>query len=324
MFSRVVLALATAAALTLPVNFANAQVGAYPSKPIRIIVPFTPGGGNDLFGRTIAQKLWERLGQPVVVENKPGAGSIIGSDFVAKSAPDGYTLLVAANVHVTLPLVSKSLPFDVMRDFAPIGIGVTLPMVVAVADKLPVTSINELIAYAKANPGKLSYATPGIGTPQHLATEWFMSMTGTEMIQVPYKGASGILTDLMSGEVHVMFGALNSAVPLIQSGKIRAIGIAERHRLTQFKDLQTVSESLPGYEVTFWYGLLAPAGTPDAILNKLSEEQRVIVNLPDVRESLARVGFDSNPTSASEMRQAMTREFEIWKKVATAAGIRPD
>jgi tripartite-type tricarboxylate transporter receptor subunit TctC len=296
----------------------------FPSKPIRIIVPFTPGGGNDVFGRVIAQKLWERLGQPVVVENKPGAGSIIGADSVAKSAPDGYTLLVAANAHVLLSLVSKSLPFDVMRDFAPIGIGATLPMVVAVANKLPVKSINELIAHARANPGKLSYATPGIGTPQHLATEWFMSMTGTKMIQVPYKGAAGMLTDLMSGEVQVMFGALNSAVPLIQSGKIRAIGIAERQRLTQFKDLQTVNESLPGYEVTYWYGLLAPAGTPDAILNKLSEEQRVIVNLPDVREGLARVGFDSNPTSASEMRQTMTREFGIWEKVATAAGIRPE
>jgi len=312
------------ASTMLATSAASVLAQVFPSKPIRIIVPFTAGGGNDVFGRTIAQKLWERLGQPVIVENKPGASSIVGADFVAKSAPDGYTLLVAANAHVLLPLVSKSLPFDVMRDFAPIGIGVTLPMVVAVANKLPVKSINELIAYARANPGNLSYATPGIGTPQHLATEWFMSMTGTKMIQVPYKGASGILTDLMSGEVQVMFGALNSAVPLIQSGKIRAIGIAERQRLTQFKDLQTVNESLPGYEVTYWFGLLAPRGTPDAILNKLSDEQRVVVNLPDVRESLARVGFNINPTSAAEMRQTMTREFEIWKKVATAAGIRPE
>ena len=295
----------------------------FPSKPIRIIVPFTPGGGNDVYARAVAQKMWERLGQPVVVENKPGASGVIGADFVAKSAPDGHTLLVVTNAFTMLPWMSKSLPFDAMKDFAPIGIGATLPMVVVVANKVPVKSINELIAYAKANPGKLAYATPGIGQPHHLAAEWFMSMTGTKMMHVPYKGASGILTDLMAGEVQVMFGALNSAFPLIQSGKIRAIGFAERQRLTQFKDVQTVSESLPGYEVTFLYALVAPAGTPDAIANKLSEEQRAILNLPDVREHFARVGFDTNPTSASEMRQTWNAEFEKWGKVVKAAGIQP-
>ena len=294
----------------------------YPGRPIKIVVPFTPGGGNDVFGRAIGEKLRERLGQPVVVENKPGAGSIVGADFVAKSVPDGYTLLVAQQALILLPLVSRSLPFDVLKDFAPVGIGATQPMVVAVANSLPVKSINELIAYAREHPGKLSYATPGIGTPQHLATEWFMNMTGTQMVQVPYKGAAGILTDLISGEVHVMFGALNSAVPFILAGKIRAIGVAERQRLPQFKDVPTVNESLPGYLQTHWYGLMAPAGTPDTILNKLSDEQRAIVNMPDVRERLARVGMDSNPSSAAEMRQKITTELEIWGKVVKAAGIQ--
>ena len=294
----------------------------FPSKPIKIIVPFTPGGGNDVYARVVAQKLLERLGQPVLVENKPGAGGSIGTEFVAKSAPDGYTLLIASNVQVLLPLLSKSLRYDVMKDFAPIGVGVTQSMVVAVANNVPANSINELIAYARENPSKLFYATPGIGTTHYLASEWFKSMAGIQMVHVPYKGAAGMLTGLMSGEVQVMFGALNSAVPLIQSGKIRAIAIAEHQRLTQFKDLQTVNESLPGFEVTFWYGLLAPAGTPDTILNKLSEEQRMIVNLPDVREGLARVGMDSNPTSTSEMRQMMIRDTGIWGKVAAAAGIR--
>ena len=295
----------------------------YPSRPLRIIVPFTPGGGNDVFGRSIAQRLQERLGQPAVVENKPGAGGNIGAEFVAKSAADGYTLLVVQSGITMVPWVSKSVPFDVLKDFAPLGIGATQPMVMVVANNVPANSINELVAYAKANPGKLSYATPGVGTPHHLTTEMFMGMTGTRMVHVPYKGASGMLADLMSGEVHVMIGALNSAIPLFQAGKIRALGVAERKRLPQFESLPTVNESLPGYEANIWYGLMAPAGTPDAIANKLSEEQRSIVNLPAVREHLARVGMDSNPTSAAEMRQIMTAELDKWGKVVKTAGILP-
>lgn len=295
----------------------------YPNKPIKIIVPFTPGGGNDVFARTVGQKLWERLGQPVVVENKPGAGSIVGAEFVAKSSPDGYTLLIAAKGLTLVPWVSKSPPFDVIKDFAPVGIGATQPMVAAVANSLPVKSINELIVYSKTNPRKLSYGTPGFGTLQHLATERFMHLTGTKMVQVPYKGAAGILTDLMSGEIQVMFGALNSAVPLMQSGRIRAIAVAEHQRLPQFKDLPTVNESLPGYEENHWFGLLAPAGTPEAVVNKLSDEQQTIVNMPDVRERLAGVGMDSNPTSAAEMRKIMTTELAKWGQLVRLAGIQP-
>ena len=295
----------------------------YPSRPIKIIVPFTPGGGNDLFARAVGQKLQERLGQPVIVENKPGGGGNIGAEFVAKSTPDGYTLLVGQNGLTMLPWLYKSLPFDVEKSFAPIGIGATVPIAVAVSNKLPATSINELIAYARKNPGKLSYATPGVGTPQHLASEWFMNMTGTQMVQIPYKGAAGILTDLTSGDVQVMFGALNSAVPFSQAGKIRLLAVAEHQRLAQFKEVPTVSESVPGYEVNIWYGLLAPAGTPDAILDLLSSEQRTIVNLPEVRENLARASLGSNSTSAAEMRQIMKTELDKWGKVVKAAGIQP-
>ena len=302
---------------------ASALAQGYPNRPIKIIVSFTPGGGNDVYGRAIAQKLWERLGQPVVVENKPGAGGNIGTDFVAKSAPDGYTLLVVTNGVIMLPWLSKSLPFDILKDFAPIGIGAVQPMVLVVANKVPVKSVNELIAYAKANPGKLSYATPGIGSTQHLAAEWFMHMTGTKMVQVPYKGASNMMADLMSGEVHLVFNALNTAAPLIQSGKIRAIGISEQQRLPQFKDVPTINESLPGYGMNIWFGLLAPAGTPEAIVNKLSDEQRAIVNMPDVRERLASVGFEIRPAPAPEMRHIMITESEKWGKVVKAAGIEP-
>ena len=307
----------------LAATAASVLAQSFPSKPIRIIVAFTPGGANDVFGRTIGQKLSERLGQPVIMENKPGASGNIGAEFVARSAPDGHTLLAVHNGFPMLPWVSKSLPFDVMKDFAPIGISVTGSMVVVVANKLPVKSINELIAYARANPGMLSYATPGIGVPHHMAAELFMHRTGIKMVQVVYKGSSGMMIDLMSGDVHVSFTSLSPTVPLIHSGKLRAIAIADRQRLPQFKDLPTVAESLPGFEVNAWFGLLAPAGTPDAIINKLSEEQRAIVTLPEVRDRLAGIGYDSNPTSAAEMRRTMIAEFEQWGEVVKAAGIKP-
>ena len=302
---------------------ASALAQGFPSKPIRIIVAFGPGGGNELFARAVGEKMRERLGQPVLVEIKPGAAGNIAAEFVARSAPDGHTLLVAQSGLTMQPWLSKSLPFDVIRSFAPVGIGATVPMVVVVTNKLPVTSINELIAYARANPGKLSYATPGIGSPHHLAVELLMNMTQTRMVQVPYKGASAMLTDLISGEVHLMIGAINSAIPFFRAGKIRAIAVPERQRLPQFRDLPTVNESLPGYEVNIWFGLMVPAGTPDALVNLLSGEMRTIVNLPDVRESLTRAGLDSNPTTPAEMSRIMTSEIEKWGKVVKAAGIQP-
>lgn len=297
---------------------------AYPSKPIRIIVPFTPGGGNDVYARTVAQKLQERLGQTVIVENKPGAGGNIGAELVARAAPDGYTLLLAQNGLTMAPFLSKSLPFDVMKDLAPIGIGVSLPMGLAVATSVPANSVPELIAYAKANPGKLLYATPGIGTPHHLSTEMFLSMTGTTMVQVPYKGAAGMLPALMTGEVQVLFGALNSMLPHIQSGKIRGLALGDRQRNPILKDLPTVAETVPGYESVFWFGLMAPGGTPEVILNKLSEEQKVIVNLPDVRERLSKMGFEPSATTPQETRRIFTEELAKWGKVVREAGIKPE
>jgi len=303
---------------------ASALAQGFPSKPIRIIVAFGPGGGNELFARAVGEKMRERLGQPVLVEIKPGAAGNIAAEFVARSAPDGHTLLVAQSGLTMQPWLSKSLPFDVVRSFAPVGIGATVPMVVVVTNKLPVTSINELIAYARANPGKLSYATPGIGSPHHLAVELLMNMTQTRMVQVPYKGASAMLTDLISGEVHLMIGAINSAIPFFRADKIRAIAVPERQRLPQFRDLPTVNESLPGYEVNIWFGLMVPAGTPDALVNLLSGEMRTIVNLPDVRESLTRAGLDSNTTTPAEMSRIMTSEIEKWGKAVAISGARAE
>lgn len=296
----------------------------YPNRVIRIIVPFTPGGGNDVFARIVGQKLQERLGQPVIVENKPGAGGNIGIDAVAKSAPDGYTLLLANNGFTTAPFLTKNLPFDVMKDLSPIGIGVSIPMALAVSNTIPVKTVPELVSYAKANPGKLSYATPGLGTPHHLSMELFMSMTGTQFVQIPYKGAATMLTDLISGEVQVLNGALNSMLPHAQSGRIRILALGTRQRNLILKDVPTVSESVPGYEVGIWYGLMAPAGTPEDILAKLSREQQAIVNLPDVRERLAAQGFESFATSPATMRTSMKSEMEKWGKVIKDAGIKPE
>ena len=311
----------------LAATAASVLAQTFPSKPIRIIVPFSAGGGNDVLGRVIGHQMQERLGQPGIVENKAGAGGNIGTELVARSAPDGYTLLVVTNAMAAFVPSLFSVPpsFDIMKDFTPIGFAITGPVVVVVGNKLLVNSIKELIAYAKANPGKLSYGSPGVGTMQHLVAEWFIDMTGTRIVHVPYKGSAGILAALLSGELQLSFGALNSVVASIQAGKIRAIGVAGGQRLQMqlLKDIPTVKESLPGYETNMWYGLMAPAGTPDAITNKLSDEQRAIVNLPAVRERLADIGLYSNATSAAEMRQIMAIEIERWGKVVKAAGIKP-
>jgi tripartite-type tricarboxylate transporter receptor subunit TctC len=311
-------------ALLLALSGQAMAQGAFPNRPLRIIVPFTPGGGNDVYARAVGAKLSERLGQPVIVENKPGAGGNLGADFVAKSPPDGYTLLLAQNGLSMVPHLTRNLPFDVTRDLAPVGIGASLPLAVAVNNDLPVRNIPELLAYAKANPGKLSYATPGIGTPHHLATEWFLNLTGTRMVMVPYKGAAGMITDLIGGQVQVLFGALNSILPQHQSGKLRIIALAEKQRHPTFKDLPTISETVPGYETFFWFGLMAPAGTPEAILNRLSDEQRAIVTMPDVRERLAGAGFDIMPVGAAEMRRTMATELERWGKVVREANIKAE
>jgi len=296
----------------------------YPSRPIKIVVPFTPGGGNDVYAREIAQKLTERMGQPVIVDNRPGAGGNIGADFVAKAAPDGYTLLLAQNGLTMAPLVSKNITYDFNKDLTPIGIGATLPLGIAVATSLPIKNVAELIAYAKKNAGKLSYGTPGIGTPHHLFTEFFLYSTGTQMVHIPYKGAAGMLTDLISNQVQVVFGALNSMLPHHASGKIRIIALGAPPRNPILKDMPTATETIPGYEAVYWFGLMAPGGTPEAILNKLSEVQRLIVSTPEVRERLAIAGFDINTTNPKEMRKLMSAEYEKWLMVVKSTNIKPE
>ena len=295
--------------------------GSYPDRPVRIVVPFPPGGSNDVLARAVAPGLQSRFGQPFIVDNKPGAAGNIGAEFVARSPADGYTILQTQNGITMVPWLTQNLGFDPMQ-FAPVMIAITLPMVVTVNTELPVKSIGDLIAYAKANPGKLSYATPGVGTPHHLATELFMSMTGTKMVMVPYKGTAAIAVDLIGGRVNALFSALDTMRPHIIAGKIRAIAIAERKRLPQLPDLPAVAETVPDFEANFWLGFVAPSGTPDPIAQRLATEIKAVLALPDTNERLTKAGLTVNPGSPSEMRAIMKSDYEKWGKVVRAAGIK--
>lgn len=295
--------------------------GNFPDRPIKIVVPFTPGGGNDVLARAVAPGLQMRLGQSVIVENKPGAGGHIGGDFVAKSPPDGHTLLIGQNGLAMAPWLEKNLTYDPMA-LAPIAITLVAPIMVAVNTELPAKSISELIAYARANPGKLSYATPGIGTPHHLFTELFLSATGTKMVMIPYKGVAGMLTDLIAGRVNVLISSYTSMMPHYQGGRIRGIGIGEPKRLATLPDMPAVAETLPGFNVNFWFGFMAPTGTPEAITRKLSDELRAVVNLPEVSERLKKAGYEISPSTPEEMRVSMRSDYEKWGKVVKSAGIK--
>jgi len=295
----------------------------FPSRPIRIVVPFTPGGGPDVVARAIAPHLQERLRQPVIVENKPGAGGNIGAEFVVKSPPDGHTILITTAGLAAVQWVTKSLPFDVLKDLSQVGAITTLPMVVVVGNGVPVHSVAELIAHAKANPGKLSYASSGVGTLQHLVAEMFMNTTGTRMVHIPYKGAQGMITDMLAGQVHVMFAALNSSLPQINAGKMRAIALADKTR-NPILNVPVVNETVPGFDAAFWFGTAVPAGTPEAIVNRLAEEQRAIVAIPEVRSRLVAAGFDITPGTPAETRDRVAAESERWRAVVKAAGIVPE
>ena len=298
---------------------------AFPARPIRLVVPFAAGGGNDLLARVISQRLQTAWGQPVLVDNKPGAGGNIGADFVAKSAPDGHTLLLATNTLTINPAIFATIPFDVRQDFAPVALAAATPFVLLVNNELPVKSVRELIAHARAKPGKLSYASVGIGTPHHLGMELFKSLTGTDIVHVPYKGSVNSLTDLSSGQVQVMLASINAAMPFMQGGKVRAIAIAEPKRIESARDLPTVIESgVPGYEITAWYAVLAPARTPPEIVRKLGDEIFKVMGESDTRERLRPAGFEIVRGNAAELRALISSDIDKWAGVVKSAGIKPE
>jgi tripartite-type tricarboxylate transporter receptor subunit TctC len=295
----------------------------YPSKQILIIVPFAPGASTDITARTVAQKLGEAWKQQVMVENKAGASGMIGSDFVAKAQPDGYTLVMGAiGTHATNMHLYKKMPYDTLKDFTPIIHVSSVSLVLVVHPSLPIRSVKELIDYAKANPGKLNYASGGIAASQHLAGELFKSMTGTDMLHVPYKGSANALSDLLGGQTQLMFADMPLVLSQIQAGKLRALAVADESRSPVLPDLPTVSEAgVPGYKSFAWYGLFAPARTPQDIVMKLNQEVNKILTLGDVKERFAGLGGRAVGGSPEDFRRFQETEMTRWGKIIKDAKI---
>lgn len=301
---------------------ASAQ-SAYPVKPIRIVVAYTPAGTTDILARAIGQKFTEAWSQPVIVDNRPGANGTIGTELAAKAPADGYTLLMAtAATHAINPTLYPQLRYDAVKDFAPIALVATVPNILVVHPSLPVRNVKELIAYAKANPDKLSHGSPGIGSTGHLSAELFKSMTGIRMTHVAYKGSAPTLQDLMSGQVQVVIDNIPPYLPQVKAGKIRALAVTPAKRSPAAPQLPTVAEAgVKGYEASTWFALFAPAGTPSDIVQKLSAETRRILDLPDVRERLLGLGAQPAPSTPEELARFVKAEVAKWAKVIRDANV---
>jgi tripartite-type tricarboxylate transporter receptor subunit TctC len=317
---------ATAASVTLAAALAfswSSAIGQdYPSRPIRLIVPQSAGGSTDLIARLLAQKMSDTLGQTIVVDNRPGAGSVNGTETAAKAAPDGYTLLTVAASFTITPALHRKLPFDSVRDFAPLTQVATLPHIVIVHPSVPVKSVKDLIALAKAKPGELNVATSGIATSTHLAAELFMHLTDTKMVMVPYKGGSPSMTAMLAGQCQVNFAAMSTAIPHVRSGKVRAIAISSAKRSAAAPEYPTIAEAgVPGYAHSSWVGLLAPAKTPRAIVTRLSTEAIKAAEAPDTKPYLLKFGMEPVGSSPAEFAALIRTEIAKWQKVVKAAGI---
>jgi len=300
---------------------AGAWAQAYPSKPIHIVVGFPPGGGNDIIARLLGVKMQETWGQPVVIDNKPGANSIIAAEYVAKSAPDGYTLLVNATGGMSInPVLYSKLPYDSLKDFVPISMVGSFPLVLVVNPSVPVKSVQELIAYAKANPGKLNYSSGS--TAFQVATEMFKQMTGTDLRHIPYKGSAASITAVIAGDVQMTIVDTPPSVVHIKSGRVRALGVTSAKRSGSMPEIPTVAETVPGYEMALWIGLFAPAGTPREVTAKLNAEVVRIVHLPDVRARLDGMGVEPLGNSSEQMAEWIKREIAKFGPVAKAANIK--
>jgi tripartite-type tricarboxylate transporter receptor subunit TctC len=299
----------------------------WPNKPIKFVVPFPPAGGNDILARVVAEKLSPVLGQPIVIDNRPGAGGNIGADFVAKSPADGYTFLIAASAILTTNqhLYAGKLPYDPLRDFEPVGLMGVLPVVLAVNTEVPAKNVQELIALAKAKPDALVYASSGAGTPHHLAAEMFKSLTGAPMLHVPYKGGAPAATDLIAGRVQVMFAPINNVSPYLEGGKLRLLGVGSEKRLASRPDLPTVAESgVPGFVVDNWIAMVAPAGTPKEVIATMSAELGKVLAEKDVQSKFAVQGIETVSSTPSQLAEAIRTESGRWGAIIKNAGIKLD
>ncbi len=315
--------LAAFAATALPISESLAQ--AWPSRAIRLIVTQPPGGSPDVVGRLLAERLQASLGQPVVVENKPGAGGTIGTDYVAKQPADGYTLMLTPNNHVITPSFFIKLPYDPVRDFEPVSLAATVPFVLALHSSVPANNLKELLAYLKANPGA-PVGTSGIGSPHHLAMELLKSMTGIELTHVPYKGAAFLVPALLSNEVRFSIGAVNSLLPHFKSGKLRPIGVATAARVLLLPEVPTLAEAgLPGYNIDIWIGVMAPAGTPRPIIERLNAEINRVMRDPQiVRERLTPIGVSPIGSTPEQFQEVIKTDLAMYAKITRDAGIKPE
>ena len=302
---------------------ASAQAAFPKQKAITLVVPFAAGGGNDILARAIAPRMAQLLGQTVVVDNRPGAGGNLGTELVARAAPDGYTIVIASSQVTMNPFLDMKLPFRIEKDFEPIGLLASVPLVLVTPPTEPYKTLPELIAYAKANPGKLNYSSPGNGTPQHMAGEVFAKLTKTELVHVPYKGTAPSVTDLIAGQVQLSFATYASIGQFLQAGKLRALGVAGQKRTSLMPELQTFGDAgIKGYDAGLWYSLLAPANTPPAIVTQLNDAMVRALSDPAVARQLAQQGFETQTSSPAELRQYIADELKRWQRVITENNIK--
>ena len=301
----------------------SAAAQTYPAKPIRIVVAYTPAGTTDILARAIGQKLTEAWGQPVIVDNRPGANGNIGTEYAAKATPDGYTLLMTtAAPHGINPSLYRKLGFDAVKDFAGISLVATVPNVLVVNNALPVKDVRELIAYLRANPGKVNFGSPGYGSTGHMSVELFMAMTGTKMTHIPYKGDAGVLADVMGGQIALSLSNMPAYTPQIKAGRVRALAVSTSKRSPAAPEIPTMAEAgVPGYVTVAWFGLLAPAKTPRDIVNKLSAETARILKTPDVYSRLADLGAEPVGSTAAEFDAHIKAEIIKWAKVIKDANV---
>ena len=315
-------AMCIAALATLP---ALPAAQTWPTKTVRLVVPYAPGGAVDAFARPMAQRLAEQLSQQVLVDNRPGGNATIGADNIAKSAPDGYSIILTSINHYITPLFSKNVPYDPVRDFTPIAIVCNAPNIIAVHPSLPVSSLQELIDYAKKNPGKLHYGTTGVGSTHHLGGLMLAQLAGIDIEHVPYKGGSPTMTDVLAGAIPMVIVTASTILPHARAGKLRALGVIEAKRYDGAKDLPAVGEVVPGYAVPeTWLGVIGPVNLPQPIVTRLNEEIRKAIHVPEVKSRLEGLGFVVTGNSPVEFHATIVKDLEVFRGIVTKAGIKPE
>jgi len=315
----------TLATLLLALTAALAQAQTYPSRPVTIVVPFGAGGPADIYARFLGQRMQAPLGQPVVVENRPGGGSVVGSNAVAKSAPDGYTLLMMSNTHTVNETLIPNKPFVLLRDLAPVAPVNYSDLLLVVHPSVPANNLKELIALAKSEPGKMNYASSGPGTPYHMAGELFKSLAGVDVVHVPYKGSDGARVGILGGQVQMMFDAITTMAPNVRAGKLKGFGTSGRARSSVLPDMPTVAEAgVPGYEATIWLGVMAPAGTPKPIIDRLNAEITKVTGRAEVKEAWGKQGATALSMTPEQFDKYLRDDIAKWAKVIAQAGIKLD